>query len=144
LDDKSLSRQYLEDLKSLGVRISLDDFGTGYSSLSYLHTLPLDKVKIDRSFIMDLTGDERSLTLLTGIVSLSRSLGLQVTVEGVETIEQLRVLSDTVEPDLVQGFLFGSVLTASGIDTIATTMWPFGKQLRAAKTRKTRLASSHA
>lgn len=141
LDDKSLSRHYLEDLKNLGVRIALDDFGTGYSSLSYLHTLPLDKIKIDRSFIMDLTQNDRSLTLLKGIVSLSRSLGLQVTVEGVETIEQLRILSETVEPDLLQGFLFGSVLTASGIDTIATTMWPFGKQLRAAKSRRSRLAS---
>ncbi|WP_431192876.1 putative bifunctional diguanylate cyclase/phosphodiesterase [Tianweitania aestuarii] len=140
LDDKSLSRHYLDDLKALGVRIALDDFGTGYSSLSYLHTLPLDKIKIDRSFIMDLTHDEKSLTLLKGIVSLSRSLGLQVTVEGVETLEQLRILSDTVEPDLLQGFLFGAVLTASGVDTIASTMWPFGKQLRADKSRQGRHA----
>ena len=141
LDDKSLSRHYLEDLKALGIRIALDDFGTGYSSLSYIHTLPLDKIKIDRSFIMDLVRDDKSLTLLKGVVSLSRSLGLQVTVEGVETIEQLRILSDTVEPDLLQGFLFGAVLTSSGVDTIASTMWPFGKQLRATKSRRTRLAS---
>ncbi|WP_312798272.1 putative bifunctional diguanylate cyclase/phosphodiesterase [Tianweitania sp.] len=134
LADKSQSRHYLEDLKALGVRIALDDFGTGYSSLSYLHTLPLDKIKIDRSFIMDLARNERSLTLLKGIVGLSRSLGLQVTVEGVETFEQLRILSDTVEPDLLQGFLFGAALNGSGINTIAATMWPFGKELR--KTRQ--------
>ena len=129
LDDKSLTRHYLEDLKDLGVRIALDDFGTGYSSLSYLHTLPLDKIKIDRSFIMDLTENERSLTLLTGIVNLSRSLGLEVTVEGVETFDQLRVLAETVEPDLLQGFLFGAALTSSGIEAIATTMWPFSNDL---------------
>jgi diguanylate cyclase (GGDEF)-like protein len=129
LDDKALTRHYLEDLKDLGVRIALDDFGTGYSSLSYLHTLPLDKIKIDRSFIMDLTENDRSLTLLTGIVNLSRPLGLEVTVEGVETFDQLRILSETVAPDLLQGFLFGSPLPASAIATIATSMWPFGKDL---------------
>ncbi|TIU20626.1 MAG: EAL domain-containing protein, partial [Mesorhizobium sp.] len=79
LDDKSLTRQYIEELKRLGVRIALDDFGTGYSSLSYLHKLPLDKIKIDRSFLMDVTQNSRSLELLKGIVNLSRPLGLSVT-----------------------------------------------------------------
>jgi diguanylate cyclase (GGDEF)-like protein len=129
LDDKSLTRQYVEELKSFGVRIALDDFGTGYSSLSYLHKLPLDKVKIDRSFLMDVSQNSRSLELLKGIVSLSRSLGLTVTIEGVETFEQLKVISQDVKPDLVQGFLFGSALTASGIETMASTVWPFAKEL---------------
>src|SRR5262249_10441294 len=71
LDDKSFTRELIEELKELGVRIALDDFGTGYSSLSYLHNLPLDKVKIDRSFLIDVTQNERSLELLTGIVKLS-------------------------------------------------------------------------
>src|SRR5690606_29486772 len=113
LDDKSSTRVFLEELKSMGVRIALDDFGTGYSSLSYLHTLPLDKVKIDRSFLMDVAQSGRSLELLKGVVNLSRGLGLQVTMEGVETFEQLKILSQTVKPDLVQGFLFGAALTAS-------------------------------
>ena len=133
LDDKSLTRELIEELKPLGVRIALDDFGTGYSSLSYLHKLPLDKVKIDRSFLMDVAQNQRSLELLTGIVNLSRPLGLSVTVEGVETFEQLKILALKVKPDLVQGFLFGSALTASGIETMSTTVWPFAKDIRNAR-----------
>ena len=132
LDDKAQTRDYIERLKQLGVRIALDDFGTGYSSLSYLHTLPLDKVKIDRSFLIDMTRNSRSLELLRGVVNLSRPLGLAITIEGVETFEQLKLLSTEVKPDLVQGFLFGSALTASGIDTMSTTTWPFANEIKAA------------
>lgn len=129
LDDTSSTRVILEEMKALGVRIALDDFGTGYSSLSYLHTLPFDKVKIDRSFIKDITQNERSLHLLRGVVNLARPLGLAVTVEGVETFEQLNVLANDVRPDLVQGFLFGSALSSNGIETMSTTIWPFAKEL---------------
>lgn len=128
LDDKASTRKYLEELKALGVRVALDDFGTGYSSLSYLHTLPLDKVKIDGSFLVDVTGNKRSLELLKGVVNLSRPLGLSVTMEGVETFEQLKLLADSVKPDLVQGFLFGSPLTASGIEAMAVQARPFAAE----------------
>lgn len=124
LDDKALTRSYIEEIRALGVRVALDDFGTGYSSLSYLHTLPLDKVKIDRSFLMDVTRNKRSLDLLKGVVNLSRSLGLKITVEGVETYEQFQILEAHVKPDLLQGFLFGSPLSASGIETMSKTVWP--------------------
>jgi predicted signal transduction protein with EAL and GGDEF domain len=133
LDDKSLTRQSIEELKAMGVRIALDDFGTGYSSLSYLHKLPLDKVKIDRSFLNDVTQNPRSLELLKGIVNLSRPLGLTITVEGVETFEQLKILALEVKPDLVQGFLFGSALSASGIETMSSTVWPFAQDIKTAK-----------
>nr|WP_163267472.1 EAL domain-containing protein [Chelativorans alearense] len=137
LDDKISTRKYLEELRELGVTIALDDFGTGYSSLSYLHTLPLDKVKIDGSFLADLTGNERSLRLLTSVVDLSRNLGLAVTVEGVEAFAQLKILAATVRPDLVQGFLFGSALTSSGIKTMSASGWSFptpaSSQRKAAK-----------
>lgn len=132
LDDKSLTRQYIEELKQLGVRIALDDFGIGYSSLSYLHKLPLDKIKIDRSFLMDVTQNPRSLDLLKGVVDLTRILGLTVTVEGVETFEQLKILLHSVKPDLVQGFLFGAALSASGIETMSNVTWPFAAELRPA------------
>ena len=137
LDDKSLTRQYIEELKQLGVRIALDDFGTGYSSLSYLHKLPLDKIKIDRSFLMDVTQNPRSLDLLKGVVDLTRILGLTVTVEGVETFEQLKILLHTVKPDLVQGFLFGAALSASGIETMSNVTWPFAAELRPVAKRAT-------
>jgi diguanylate cyclase (GGDEF)-like protein len=133
LDDKSSTGNFLSEIKSLGVHIALDDFGTGYSSLSYLHTLPLDKIKIDRSFLLDITHNPRSLELLKGVVDLSRGIGLLVTMEGVETFEQLNILSQVVKPDLLQGFLFGSALTASGIETIAHHAWPSVEELRDGK-----------
>jgi diguanylate cyclase (GGDEF)-like protein len=129
LDDKLSTRTYLEQIRGLGVQIALDDFGTGYSSLSYLHTLPLDKVKIDRSFLQDITSDQRSLELLCGIVSLSRKLGLTITIEGVETFEQLKLLSSRVKPDLLQGFLFGAALSASGIEAMSKSTVPFGEDI---------------
>jgi EAL domain-containing protein (putative c-di-GMP-specific phosphodiesterase class I) len=141
LDDRSSVREYIEELKSVGVRIALDDFGTGYSSLSYLHNLPLDKVKIDRSFLVDVSRNPRSLELLRGIVNLSRSLGLLVTVEGVETFDQLKVLATEIHPDLVQGFLFGSALTSSGIETMSSTTWPFAHQMDAEQAFRSQAAS---
>jgi diguanylate cyclase (GGDEF)-like protein len=133
LDDKSATSELIMEIKALGVKIALDDFGTGYSSLSYLHKLPLDKIKIDRSFLMDVTHDQRSLQLLRGIVDMSRSLGLAVTVEGVETFEQLKILAQDIHPDLLQGFLFGSPLSASGIGTMSNTVWPFGEEMNATR-----------
>jgi EAL domain-containing protein (putative c-di-GMP-specific phosphodiesterase class I) len=96
----------LRQLRDLGVRISLDDFGTGYSSLSYLHSFPLHKVKIDRSFLQDIGDSDRSLTLLRGVARLSAALGMSVAIEGVETNEQLAVIASESSVDEVQGFLF--------------------------------------
>ncbi|MDI6028116.1 EAL domain-containing protein [Corticibacterium sp. UT-5YL-CI-8] len=129
LDDKYDARGYIEGIRALGVNIALDDFGTGYSSLSYLNKLPLDKIKIDRSFLLDIARNERALHLLKGIVALSRPLGLTVTVEGVETFEQLKVLAKHVKPDLVQGFLFGAALSPLGIETMSATTWPFASEV---------------
>ena len=90
LQNKQLARTILSDLRKLGVRISLDDFGTGYSSLSYLHSLPLNKIKIDRSFLNGLEADARARKLLNGVTRLSRDLGLTIVVEGVETAGPVR------------------------------------------------------
>ena len=85
-------------------RISLDDFGTGYSSLSYLHNFPLQKVKIDRSFLEGIDGD-RPQTLLRGIARLSADLGMSVVVEGIETNEQLELISKDGTVTEAQGYL---------------------------------------
>jgi EAL domain-containing protein (putative c-di-GMP-specific phosphodiesterase class I) len=90
-------------LRHLGVRIALDDFGTGYSSLSYFRAFPFDKVKIDKGFIADLGGFS-SKEIVRSVLELSRSLGISVVAEGVETPKQLEILRK-LGCDLVQGFL---------------------------------------
>jgi diguanylate cyclase (GGDEF)-like protein len=96
--------EQIELLRRLGVRFAIDDFGTGYSSLSHLQNLPVDIVKIDRSFIKDLEpGAEGCTTLVRGIIALAHNLGLQVVAEGVETAQQLALLN-TLGCDIIQGF----------------------------------------
>jgi diguanylate cyclase (GGDEF)-like protein len=104
--DTRATQLVLRQLRDLGVRISLDDFGTGYSSLSYLHSLPLNKVKIDRSFLQGLEAGDRALILLRGVARLSAQLGLTVTVEGIETEEQLAIVAAEECIDEAQGYLF--------------------------------------
>src|SRR5437764_116940 len=96
----------LNALKTLGIRIALDDFGTGYSSLSYLQSLPLDRIKIDRSFIASLGRTDRSLAVVRAVIGLAHGLGLPVLAEGVETNEQLRTLIRE-GCDEMQGYLIG-------------------------------------
>ena len=110
LQDFPSTRATLERLRRYGVRIALDDFGTGYSGLSYLHSFPLDKVKIDRAFLNGLDTDSRSRTLLRGVAQLSAMLGLTVTVEGIETEEQLSVVTAETSVHEVQGYLFGAAM----------------------------------
>jgi EAL domain-containing protein (putative c-di-GMP-specific phosphodiesterase class I) len=84
----------LERLAALGVRIAMDDFGTGYSSLSYLRLFPFHKIKIDRSFVADLGGTSDALSIVRATIQLSKSLGMEITAEGVETAEQMHILAD--------------------------------------------------
>ena len=115
VQDTEATRAVLQELRDLGVRISLDDFGTGYSSLSYLHSFPLHKVKIDRSFLQGITTSERSLTLLHGVARLSAELGMSVTVEGVETDEELALVMREPSIDEAQGFLFSPAIPGTTI-----------------------------
>ncbi|WP_325019229.1 EAL domain-containing protein [Bradyrhizobium sp.] len=106
VEDAPHARSVLEALKSLGVRISLDDFGTGYSSLSYLEAFPLDRIKIDRSFVIGIGRTERSLAIVRAVIGLAHGLDLPVLAEGVETAEQLATLVRE-GCDEMQGYLIG-------------------------------------
>jgi predicted signal transduction protein with EAL and GGDEF domain len=110
--ERSLS--VLDALKALGVSISIDDFGTGYSSLSVLRDLPINRIKIDRSFIIDLPGSQGQRAVIEAIVGLSRAMGMAITVEGIETPEQATLLRQLGCQE-GQGFLFGQAITFGGL-----------------------------
>jgi diguanylate cyclase (GGDEF)-like protein len=115
IKDLDLTIAILESLRGIGVKISLDDFGTGYSSLAALKYLPLDRLKIDRSFIHELRANTIDAGIVRTIVNLGHELQLNVVAEGVETIEQLEFLR-SIDCDAVQGFLFSRPLPASDFE----------------------------
>jgi EAL domain-containing protein (putative c-di-GMP-specific phosphodiesterase class I) len=122
--DTRATQAILHELRDFGVRISLDDFGTGYSSLSYLQSLPLNKVKIDRSFLTGLDTGDRALVLLRGIAKLSADLGLSVTVEGIETAEQLALIAAEDSVTEAQGWLFAPALPAREVALLLDSTIP--------------------
>lgn len=102
----------LNRLKEIGVELSIDDFGTGYSSLSYLKRFPLDELKIDRSFLVEVDTDPHNAAIAIAIIGLAQNLGLRVVAEGVETLEQLNFLREQ-NCDDCQGYLFGKPMPAN-------------------------------
>ncbi|HEY2917154.1 MAG TPA: EAL domain-containing protein [Candidatus Limnocylindrales bacterium] len=132
MDRSEASLRVLEQLRALGVRLVLDDFGTGYSSLAYLRHLPLDTIKIDRSFVTDLDVQDPNVGIVRAVVSLAHGLGVSVVAEGIETDEQSRRLRD-LGCDLGQGYLWAhpadpartAAVLAERIATVAAT----GRQL---------------
>jgi predicted signal transduction protein with EAL and GGDEF domain len=106
IGDFSRAASILRRLKSLGVRIAMDDFGTGYSSLSYLQLFPFDKIKIDRTFVANLTTNPQSQAIIRAVIGLGHGLNLPIVAEGVETQEQYAFLTRE-DCDQVQGFLHG-------------------------------------
>ena len=105
MEDVKRGVEILQAIRLMGVRIAIDDFGTGFSSLSYLAKLPVDTLKIDRSFVMDLVDGPEGLALVSTIINLAHSLKLKVVAEGVETEEQSRLLR-LLNCDEFQGYLF--------------------------------------
>lgn len=112
----------LQKMLDLGVHVSIDDFGTGYSSLSYVKNFPVDRLKIDQSFVRNLTSDTNDAAIVRAIVTLGHSLGLKVVAEGVETPEQLARLRDE-GCDEVQGYYFGRPVPAWDFLALAA-QWP--------------------
>ncbi len=109
--DIGLARGLLDQLKGLGVRLALDDFGTGYSSLRHLQVLPFDKIKIDRSFVASMATDVESGKIVSAVIGLSQSLGLETVAEGIET-EDVAALLRALGCDVGQGWLFGRPCSA--------------------------------
>ena len=110
----------LHQLRSLGVRISMDDFGTGYSSLSYLRSFPFDKIKIDQSFVRDLTDRPDSIAIIRAVAGLGQSFGMTTTAEGVETQEQLDKMRAEGCSE-VQGYFYSRPVPATEIEPLLTT-----------------------
>ncbi len=117
MDDIDRSEATLKAIKDLGLRLSLDDFGTGYSSLSYLKRFPFDKVKIDQSFVRDITTSESDHVIVKVIVAMGHGLGLTVIAEGVETEAQCGLMRNSL-CDEIQGYLFSKPVTAREIEIL--------------------------
>jgi EAL domain-containing protein (putative c-di-GMP-specific phosphodiesterase class I) len=107
----------LHELRKLGIQIAMDDFGTGYSSLSYLRSFPFDKIKIDRSFIEDLSNGAEPLAIVNAVAGLAKCLNMVSTAEGVETQQQLEQLQ-SVGCTEMQGYLFSRARPASEIEEL--------------------------
>jgi diguanylate cyclase (GGDEF)-like protein len=122
----------LHQLRAMGVGVALDDFGTGYSSLSYLHSFPFNKIKIDQSFVRDLTTNKESLSIVRAVIGLGKSLGIKTTAEGVETLDQLNRLRDK-GCDEVQGYFFSRPRPASEVPALIEKLQQLGQDANSLK-----------
>lgn len=122
MHDIDATRARLKRLRSLGAIVSIDDFGTGYSSLSYLRSLPLDRVKIDKSFVGDIASGRKAQRLVAEIVALAHALGFEVVAEGVEHEREANFLR-THNCDAAQGYLFSKPLPAAGFEAFLKQAW---------------------
>jgi len=117
MKDAELAIKILSELKGLGISLAIDDFGTGYSSLSQLKRLPINKLKIDQSFIRELPDDDEDSVISKSIIALSTNMGLEVIAEGVETQQQKDFLLDN-GCHYIQGFYYGKPMSADGFSEL--------------------------
>jgi len=137
MEEAAKVQTILQELRARGITIAIDDFGTGYSSLSYLDALPLDIIKIDRSFVRNIREDARRFKLLRGMVNLSRELGLKIVIEGVETNDQLALIKQYKCADLIQGYVFAAPMPSLAVESLSDTLL---KKLSVPKRRNRRIA----
>jgi EAL domain-containing protein (putative c-di-GMP-specific phosphodiesterase class I) len=132
INDEESTVALVQQLKDLGVRLSIDDFGTGYSSLSYLSRFPLDELKVDRSFVLGLAKGKRNVELVRAIIAMAKNLGLDIVVEGVETVEELKFFRGE-EARVIQGFLFSAPVPANRLEELLAE-GHFARQLETLET----------
>lgn len=124
MQDVARAQDALRELAAMGIELAIDDFGTGYSSLSYLKTLPIDTLKVDRSFVNDVAVDADDAAIVSATIGLAHNLGLRVIAEGVETSRQLSFLADQ-KCDEGQGYYFSSPLASGDMEHLLRTGKPF-------------------
>jgi diguanylate cyclase (GGDEF)-like protein len=120
VQNPKMTKAIFNELKELGIQISIDDFGTGYSSLSYLQQLPFDCLKIDQTFVRNITHDEKNATITKSVIQMAHSLNLKVVCEGVETEDELAFICEN-KSDIMQGYLFSKPLSANEFEKLLTT-----------------------
>jgi diguanylate cyclase len=135
MEDPVHAQRVLEALHALGIHLSIDDYGTGYSSLSYIVRLPVDELKIDRSFVMRMSTDATTLTIVRSTIELGHNLGLKVVAEGVEDEEAMTLLRQ-MGCDQAQGYFMSPPLPAARLEEwLRTSSWgrgDSGRQMTAA------------
>ena len=109
MQDMEKGSNFALELQQMGIKVSIDDFGTGYSSLAYLRKMPIEKIKIDRSFVMDMTSNDSDMMIVKTMIKLAHGLGKRILAEGVETVEQLNLLR-SLSCDAVQGYYIAKPL----------------------------------
>lgn len=124
MDDFNATIRLLNEISDLGIRIAIDDFGIGYSSLGYLKNMPVDILKIDQSFVKNITVDENSRAICNAIISMANSLNIDVIAEGVETVEQLTLLKE-LNCKKVQGYYISRPVPANDFENMLTKEWQF-------------------
>jgi EAL domain-containing protein (putative c-di-GMP-specific phosphodiesterase class I) len=125
LDNLADGVQKLHGVRALGVRVAIDDFGVGYSSLAYLARLPIDFLKVDRSFVSVMTEDPNDMAIVSSIITLAHGLDLKVIAEGVETVEQRKLLQ-LLRCDQMQGYLYSKPTTVQQIEELLHAESAFG------------------
>jgi EAL domain-containing protein (putative c-di-GMP-specific phosphodiesterase class I) len=132
MDDVEQAIRMLSQLRALDVKLQIDDFGTGYSSLSYLNRLPVDTLKVDRSFVIGMEADSENAKIVRSVVALAHDLDMGVIAEGVETVDQLRLLR-SMGCGLVQGNLLCEATDEPSLQPILVSgrvpNWPFPRRV---------------